>query len=144
MRLVIVGLLMLLAAAATATEFVNADNGQRQLMQRAAVLVGQPVTIPTDPRIADPEKMYAVLRSAAADARVNVFRTAVGYTPDGRPQVTQYVLLTTSTHLFDAFDLRVGRWLTLEDADHLERFLSTIPTGTSDEVGVLGDFGSDD
>jgi len=144
LRRVIVALLMLLSAAATATVFVNTDNAQRELMQHAAVVVGQPVTIPGDPRLADPVKMYAALRTAAADARVNVFRTSVGYTPDGRPQVTQYVLLTTSTHLFDAFSLRAGRWLGPQDADHPERFLSTTQTGSPDQVGVLGDFGGND
>jgi putative ABC transport system permease protein len=144
MRRVIVALLLLLAAAATATVFVNTDNAQRQLMQHAAVVVGQPFTIPSDSRLADPVKMYAALRTAAADARVNVFRTSVGYTPDGRPQVTQYVLLTTNTHLFDAFSLRAGRWLRPEDADHPERFLSTTQTGSPDQVGVLGDFGGND
>ena len=144
MKRVIVALLMLLSAAAAATVYVNTDNAQRQLMQHAAASVGQPFTIPGDPRLADPVKMYAALRTAAADARVNVFRTSVGYTPDGRPQVTQYILLTTSTHLFDAFRLRSGRWLSPADADHPERFLSTTQTGSRDQVGVLGAFGGND
>jgi putative ABC transport system permease protein len=144
MKRVIVALLMLLSAAAAATVYVNTANAQSLLMQHAAVNVGQPFTIPSDPRLADPEKMYAVLRAAAADARVNVFRTSVGYTPEGRPQVTQYVLLTTNTRLFDAFSLRAGRWLTPDDTDHPERFLSTIQTGSRDQVGVLGDFGGND
>jgi putative ABC transport system permease protein len=144
MKRVIVALLMLLSAAAAATVYVNTANAQSLLMQHAAVNVGQPFTIPSDPRLADPEKMYAVLRAAAADARVNVFRTSVGYTPEGRPQMTQYVLLTTNTRLFDAFSLRAGRWLTPDDTDHPERFLSTIQTGSRDQVGVLGDFGGND
>ncbi|MHB8611220.1 MAG: bacteriocin-associated integral membrane family protein [Candidatus Dormibacteraceae bacterium] len=144
MKRVIVALLMLLSAAAAATVYVNTDNAQRQLMQHAAASVGQPFTIPGDPRLADPVKMYAALRTAAADARVNVFRTSVGYTADGRPQVTQYVLLTTNTHLFNAFSLRAGRWLGPEDADHPERFLSTTQTGSPDQVGVLGVFGGND
>lgn len=144
MKRVIIALLMLLSAAATATVFVNTDNAQLQAMQHAAVKVGQPFTIPGDPRLADPVKMYAALRTAAADARVNVFRTSVGYTQDGRPQVTQYALLTTKTHLFDAFSLRAGRWLGPEDADHPERFLSTTQTGSPNQVGVLGAFGGND
>jgi putative ABC transport system permease protein len=144
MKRVIIALLMVLSAAATATVFVNTDNAQLQAMQHAAVKVGQPFTIPGDPRLGDPVKLYAALRAAAADARVNVFRTSVGYTLDGRPQVTQYALLTTNTHLFDAFSLRAGRWLGPEDADHPERFLSTTQTGSPDQVGVLGDFGGND
>jgi bacteriocin-associated integral membrane protein len=141
---VIVALLMLLSAAAAATVYVTTDNTQSQMMQHAAAIVGQPVTIPGDPRLADPEKMYTALRAAAAAARVNVFRTSVGYTRDGRPQVTQYILLTTSTHLFDSFSLRSGRWLSPQDADYPERFLSTTQTGSPDQVGVLGDFGGND
>src|SRR5207245_1295632 len=144
MKSVIVALLMVLSAAAAATVFVNTQNAQLQLMQHAAMIAGAPVTIPGDPRLADPNMMYAALRRAAVDARVNVFRTSVGYLPDGRPQVTQYALLTTNTHVFDAFSLRAGRWLGPEDADHPERFLSTIQTGTSDQVGLLGDFGGND
>jgi putative ABC transport system permease protein len=144
MRRVIVALLMLLAAAATATVYVSTNNAQLQVMQHAAVIVGQAFTIPSDPRLSDPVKMYAALRTAAADARVNVFRTSVGYTADGRPQVTQYVLLTTRTQLFNGFSLRSGRWLTPGDADHPERFLSTTQAGSPDQVGVLGDFGGND
>jgi bacteriocin-associated integral membrane protein len=144
MKRVIVALLMLLSAAAAATVYVTTDNAQRLVMQHAASIVGQPFTISGDPRLADPNKMFAALRIAAADARVNVFRTSVGYTQDGRPQVTQYVLLTTDTHLFQAFTLRAGRWLRPEDADHPERFLSTTQTGSPDQVGVLGDFGGND
>jgi hypothetical protein len=36
---------------------VNTANAQSLLMQHAAVNVGQPFTIPSDPRLADPEKM---------------------------------------------------------------------------------------
>ena len=135
---------MLLSAASTATVFVDTNNAQLQLMQHAAVIVGRPVTIPGDPRLADPEKMYAALRTSAAGAQVNVFRTSVGYTQDGRPQVTLYALFTTNSHLFDAFSLRVGRWLGPEDADHPERFLSTTQSGSPDQVGVLRDFGGND
>jgi putative ABC transport system permease protein len=143
-RRVIVALLMLLSATAAATVYVTTDNEQRLLVQHAAAKVGQPFTIPDDPRLADPEKMYAALRTAAADALVNVFRTSVGYTQDGRPQIVQFVLLTTNTRLFDAFSLRAGRWLKPADAAHPERFLSTIQTGSPDQVGVLADFGGND
>jgi hypothetical protein len=144
MKRLIAGLLILLAATAAAAVYVGTDNERRQLMQHAAVSVGQPLTIPNDPRLADPDKLYSALRSAADDARVNVFRTAVGFTVDGLPQTTQYVLLTTGTRLFDAFDLRAGRWLTPEDADHPERFLSTTSSSGPAQVGVIGDFGGND
>lgn len=144
MKGIIVALLILLSATASATVYVSTDNAQRTAVQHAAVDVGQAVTIPNDPRLADPDGTYAALRSAAIDARVNVIRTAVGYTPDGRAQVTQYVLLTSSTRLFNAFDLRAGRWLTPDDTDYPERFLSTAQTGSLDQVGVLGDFGGND
>jgi bacteriocin-associated integral membrane protein len=144
MKWIIVALLILLSATAAATEYVNTDNAQRQAVQHAAVVVGQPFKIPSDPRIEDPETTYAAIRSAADDARVNVFRTAVGYTTDDRPQVTQYALLSTDTRLFDAFEIRDGRWLAPEDTDHPERFLATVATGDPDQVGLLGDFGGND
>lgn len=144
MKRVIVSLMLVLAAAAVGTVFVNTDNAQRVRMQHAAVNIGRAMTIPGDPRLADPAEMYTALRDAAEQARVNVFRTAVGFTPDGRSQVTQYVLLTGGTGLFEAFSLREGRWITPQDADHPDRFLSSAQTPGQGQVGVLDDFGGDD
>ena len=71
MKRVIVALLMLLSAAAAATVYVTTDNAQRLVMQHAASIVGQPFTISGDPRLADPNKMFAALRIAAADRSIS-------------------------------------------------------------------------
>ncbi len=144
MKRILTVLLLLLSAIAFAISYVNTGAAQLSQMQNATTAVGQPFVISNDPRLADPGKMYSVLLSAALDTQVNVFRTSVGFTPENRPQVTQYILLTGGTHVFDAFRLKKGRWLTPADTQSTNQFLSTVGTKDPNEVGVLRDFGGDD
>lgn len=144
MKRILAVLLLLLSAIAFAIAYVNTDAAQLSKMQYATTAVGQPFAISNDPRLADPEETYAALLSAALGARVNVFRTAVGFTSENRPQVTQYILLTSGTHVFKAFNLEKGRWLTPADTQSPNQFLSTVDTKDPNEVGVLRDFGGDD
>jgi len=140
MRRLIIGMLVVLAASAAVIAYLDASDAQRQRIEQAGA-IGRPITIPTDPRLSDPDTVFGMLRRAAVDARVNVLRTLVGYTADGRQRTTQYVLLTTGTHLFDAFNLRSGRWLTPDDADHPDRYLSDARSDSPEQVGVLNVFG---
>ncbi len=144
MKRILTVLLFLLSAVAFAITYVNTGAAQLSKMQYAATAVGQPFAISNDPRLADPEKTYAALLSAALDTQVNVFRTSVGFTSENRPQVTQYILLTSGTHVFDAFSLEKGRWLTPADTQSTNRFLSTVGSKDPSEVGILRDFGGDD
>ncbi|HMD12272.1 MAG TPA: hypothetical protein VKG90_08055, partial [Marmoricola sp.] len=140
MRRLIIGMLVVLAASAAVIAYLDASNAQRHRIEQAGA-IGRPITIPTDPRLSDPDTVFGMLRSAAIDARVNVLRPLVGFTADGRHRTTEYVLLTTGTHLFDAFNLQSGRWLTPADADHPERYLSDTLSETPEQVGVLTVFG---
>jgi putative ABC transport system permease protein len=144
MKRILIALLVLLAATATGVAYVNTDNAQRAAMQNAAGRIGQPFTIPDNPRLADPDHVYAALLEAATVNHVNVVRTAVGYAPDGRTQITQYVLLTGDTHLYQGFELRSGRWLAAADTAYPSRYLSTATSTDPDQVGVLRDFGGND
>lgn len=144
MKRILTVLLLLLSANAFAMAYVNTDDAQFSKMQYATTTVGQPFAISNDPRLADPEKMYSVLLSAALDTQVNIFRTGIGFTSENRPQITQYILLTSGTHVFDAFNLEKGRWLTPADTQSANLFLSTVGTKDPNEVGVLRDFGGDD
>lgn len=144
MKRILTVLLLLLSANAFAIAYVNTGAAQLSKMQYATTAVGQPFAISNDLRLADPGKMYAALLSAALDTQVNVFRTAVGFTSENRPQITQYILLTGGTRVFDAFSLKKGRWLTPTDTQSTNQFLSTVRSKDRNEVGDLRDFGGDD
>jgi len=144
MKRIIIALLVLLAAAAAGVAYVNTDNAQRAAMQNAASRIGQPFTIPDNPALADPGHAYNALLQAAILNHVNVVRTTAGYAPDGRSQITQYVLLTGDTRLYQGFELRSGRWLTATDTGYPARYLSTVTSADPNQVGVVRDFGGND
>ncbi len=144
MKRIVIALLVLLAATSTGVAYVNTDNAQRAAMQNAASRIGQPFTIPDNPRLADPDHVYNALLKAAIGNHVNVVRTAAGYARDGRTHITQYVLLTGDTRLYQGFELRSGRWLAAADTGYPNRYLSTATSTDPNQVGVLRDFGGND
>lgn len=141
MKKVLASLLLLLSTLAFLVAYVQADAAQSSQMENAGKTAGQPFLIPSDPRLADPEQTYAAVLDAAKETRVNVFRTSVGYTSADRAEVVHYILLTSTTHFFDAFGLKTGRWLTTADTQSSSRFVSTIATTDPAEVGTVRDFG---
>ncbi len=144
MQRVVALMLAALAAAAGVSSYLEQAQVQQRGWLQAAGDAGTAFAIPPDQSLADPATAYSVLRAAAREARVNVFRTAVEYGGDGRPEVVLYALLEAPTRVADAFPLASGRWLTADDGEHPERLLSSADTGSPDQVGRLAGFGGAD
>lgn len=140
MKRLVIGMLVLLAASAALITYLDASESQLQRIEQAGS-VGTPFSIPTDPRLSDPDAVLRMMSTSAAAAHVNVLRTLVGYTADGRRATTMFVLLASDTHAFDAFALRSGRWLGPQDAAYPDRYLAAAADGGPDQVGVLNVFG---
>lgn len=56
--------------------------------------------------------------------------------------MTQYLLLTGETRFFKSFALRNGRFLTPQETQKGDAFLSTMETGEPQQAGLLNSFGS--
>jgi putative ABC transport system permease protein len=137
-------LLLLLSGLAFGGAYVRADGAQRFQMEHATRAAGQQFVIPGDPRLADPVQIYAALLDAARETKVNVFRTKDGFTPDDRPEVVHYVLLTGPSSIFDALGLKAGRWPTPHETQSSTSFLSTTETASPAQIGTVRDFGGND
>lgn len=137
-------LLLLLSAVTFASAYIHTDTTQRSAMQQAANRVGQPLAIPDDPRLADPDHVYPALLAAATAAHVNVYRVSAGYTSSDEAQTTIYALLTGPTQLWQGIPLDRGEPLSATDTQSTGRFLATTSAATVDQVGVLHDFGGND
>ncbi|WP_432977008.1 hypothetical protein [Dactylosporangium sp. CA-233914] len=145
-RILNVLLMLLLSVFAFAIAYVQADSDQRDAMKTLPAVTGETFLIPDDPNLADPDTVHAALLSAAAEAHVNILRTNVGYSPAEVPQITQYILLTTDTKVYDAFGLRGGHWLTAAETQSGRHYLASAAVGgnDADRVGRISDFGGND
>ena len=144
MRRLIALLLGVLAISAGVSSYLDRSQAQQTAWLQGANTHGTAFAIPSNPTLADPTVTAPLLATAARDAKVNVFRTAIEYGADDHSQIVLYALLAAPTHVDSAFALASGRWLTPDDSHHPERFLSTLDAGDPDQVGRLADFGGGD
>ncbi len=141
MKRLIIAMLLVLAASAGLINYLETAASQSLRIEQAGGVVGRPINLPNDPRLSDPQAVLAIVRGGAEAAHVNVLRSLLGYTADGRQATTLFVLLTSDTRAFEPFRLQSGRWLTPADADFPSRYLSATPGGGPDQIGVLSVFG---
>lgn len=128
---------LLLSIFSFAGSYEQASTASVQTLETAAQDISLPLTIPDNLLLSSPGTMYGILRSAAQRTRVNLFRTNLAYTPGVRPELTEYVLLTGPTRLFDSFHLVSGHFLTVHESQSQTPFLSSAATNTQSQVGVL-------
>lgn len=88
------------------------------------------------------ETIYPLLHKVAKETQINLFRTSLGYSLEGKAEIIQFVLLTRNTSFFNHYSLRNGRFLTPADAEKKNVFLSTTNTGSENQVGLLEKFGN--
>ncbi|MFJ4261990.1 bacteriocin-associated integral membrane family protein [Paenarthrobacter nicotinovorans] len=145
MKWVLVAFLLLLSAAGAGVAFVEADTVERTSMQQAAASVARPFDLPNDVQLADPTIAIKALEGAADSARVNVFRTSIGYNKDDQPQMSHYVLFSTDrTKFWDSFRLRSGTVLSPSDSRESDPMLASVATKEPGQVGVVEDLGGND
>jgi putative ABC transport system permease protein len=144
MKRVVAAFLVVLAAVTFYSSFINTDNAQWTMAQQAASKIGPAFQIPADPQLANPVLTYEALSDAARAAKVNLFRTEIGYTPSNEPEALHFVFLTGSTSFFHSLALASGRVLTPDESSTGVDYLSTSAGNSPNQRGVLRDFGNDD
>lgn len=144
MRYVIAVLLVALTALSGYSAFVRTDESTRQAMQGAASSISTEFTIPANQQLADPRLAQQILTDAAGSTHVNVFRTEIQENSSGGFRTVHYALLTGTTGLFRPLPLASGHDLTPDESRGTSAYLSSKRSDSTDQVGVIRDFGDDD
>ncbi|EJL29127.1 bacteriocin-associated integral membrane protein possibly involved in immunity [Brevibacillus sp. BC25] len=134
-------LLVLVFAVSFLLVYNETYRNELDRMEKAGEGISKQFEIPNYANFAAPDEMYPILLEAAVDSKVNIFRTQIDYSVDDEAQIHKYVLLTNNTRLFDSFRLTTGKFLTAEDTQKSNSFLSTVDTGSQDQVGIIKSFG---
>lgn len=142
MKKILSSLLLFLFAVSFLLAFDQAYRDELDQLEKAGEEISKPFTIPNYANFASPDEMYPILLEAALETKVNLFRTHIDYSEDDEVRIHKYVLLTDNTRLFDSFRLKSGRFLTAEDTQQDNSFLSTAESGDKDQVGRIKSFGT--
>lgn len=122
-------MLLFLFAVSFLLAYHQAYRDELDQLEKAGEEISKPFTIPNYANFASPDEMYPILLEAALETKVNLFRTHIDYSVDDEVRIHKYVLLTDNTRLFDSFRLKSGRFLTAEDTQQGNSFLSTADSG---------------
>ena len=95
--------------------------------------------IPNNSLLADDELVYSALLATAMETEANIFRTNVIY-HDGEITIKKYLLLMNSTQLWEFVQLKEGDFLSIEETQNSDRFLSTLKNKNQQQAGRLSLF----
>ncbi|MEK4518198.1 DUF1430 domain-containing protein [Paenibacillus sp. FSL H8-0122] len=123
------------------TAYLQTDYEEFEKVKNIEQTVGKEFVIPNLPGFASPEEVYPILASAAEASKVNILRAGINYKENDEVEIFKYILLTTSTDLFNHFKLKQGRYLTIADTKQTNFYLSTVNLEGSHQIGQIRDFG---
>lgn len=138
--------LLVLSVYSFVNTYYDTENADIERMQQIEPEINQTFFIPENEFFSRPhswEKVYPLLQKSANETKVNLFRTSAGYSLDNKREIHQFILLTDETIFFNRYFLHSGRFMTLEESNREDSFLSTADTGSKEQVGVLKKFGKD-
>jgi putative ABC transport system permease protein len=98
-----------------------------------------PFILPKDEDL-DAESTYPLLRTAAKEANVNIFRAGRYYRPDQQVEMLKYIMLTGDTRFFDHVEITSGRTLQIEETQNSSKFISSFQTQERYQVGKIDFF----
>ena len=100
--------------------------------------VGEPFILIEDSYLMNYQLTLPVLWEAAEGLGVNILRTS----QVSDELVQHFVLLTHHSQIFGELSLQSGHWLTVEESQRGQEFLSNRQTGAENQVGQLTFFGN--
>lgn len=141
MKKILAAFLVLASVFSFALVYNQTDKEELERMEKAGEGIARQFYIPSSLLLAGPDEMYPLLCETAYEFRANIFRTSIHYKTDDYVEILKYVLLTADTYFFDAFRIKSGRFLTAEDTQQDNFFISSVDTGEHNQVGTVRDFG---
>lgn len=136
--------LIILSVYSFVVTYYDAEKSDIERMQQISPEISRNFLIPETEFFSQPdswEKVYPLLQKSANESNVNIFRTSAGYSLDNKREIHQFILLTDETTFFNRYSLKAGRFMTSAESAIGEYFLSTVDTGSKEQVGVLKAFG---
>ena len=100
--------------------------------------IGEPFIIPEYLYFVDYEVVYPWLLETAEEFEANLFRPS----QISEEEINKFILLANETAFWDYFGLREGRFLTSEETQGGNQFLSTLNSAKENQVGRLVYFGN--
>ncbi|MCF8011991.1 MAG: DUF1430 domain-containing protein [Clostridiales bacterium] len=121
--------------------YIQTDKDELKKMENAEKGIARQFRIPIHFHPAGPDELYPLLCKTAKEYKVNIFRTNIHYNVDDQAEVLKYFLLTGDTRFFDTFSLKSGRFLTVQDTQQGNSFMSSVDTGDRNQIGTVREFG---
>lgn len=144
MKKAIIGFLILACIISFSTVLYQTRAEELSKMAYVEKNIAREFVIPDAGALASPQLVYPIILKTAKQCNVNIFRTEVTFDKNDKAQIKKYVLLTDKTHFFDVFRLKSGRFLTAEDTQNSNFYISTKDSKVTSQVGVLKEFGGND
>ncbi|GLI04798.1 hypothetical protein YDYSG_08280 [Paenibacillus tyrfis] len=141
MKKIVVVFLIMASVLSFYISFKQTDNEEIGTIEALEENMAKGFVIPDDPMLANPDELYPLLFETARELRINIFRPSINSKPDNSVEVIKYVLLTGDTNFFNHFNLKSGHFLTAEDTQQGNLFLSSAKIQDENQVGVIKDFG---
>jgi hypothetical protein len=107
--------------------------------------VGESLDYPVNVALGDSDVAYALITESAQAAGVNVIKKVKHSAIDGTVSFVYFVYLTNDdSYLNTVFPLKTGRFLSTNDQDPEQAYLSTVTFSDPNQIGVIKEFGGND
>ncbi|MEO6501313.1 MAG: hypothetical protein ABIQ09_05325 [Jatrophihabitantaceae bacterium] len=140
MKRALVLLLLLAATVSLWRSVVIAEGADRTRALQSAARLGPSFQIPPDTELANPDRALRGFELTAEQLHVNVFTTRAGYTAGNKSLITQYMLLTGPTGLYENLRLESGKWPTPAQTREGGSFVASSRSASSLQIGTVASF----
>ncbi|MET3208184.1 UNVERIFIED_CONTAM: putative ABC transport system permease protein [Paenibacillus sp. PvR008] len=144
MRKIVASFLVLLSILSFIRGYIQTDIDEFNKIDQMEKTIASPFSIPDNLLLADPEQVYPILLESAIQAKVNIFRPGINNKPNNEVEIVKYVLLTSSTQLYNYIHIVDGKVVSFEDTQQSSHFLSSVHTDDPNQIGSIQDFGKND
>ncbi len=141
MKKILAFLLILASVFSFVTTYNQIDQEELKTVTEVEEGLAKRFEIPYGFHPAVPDELYPLLYETALEYEVNIFRTNIHELEGAQPEMLKYILLTGDTHFFHDFRLKSGSFLTAQDTQQGDAFLSSADTGENSQRGIIRDFG---
>jgi putative ABC transport system permease protein len=124
MKKVVYGSLLVTLLLAVISAFMEVKEKEYQSLIALEDAFTIPFIVPESLNEMDPTLFYQSLQNAAITAKVNVFRSALYYSPDEEIEIKKYILTITDTQFFNYLTID-GRLLAPFDTQTTNQYLSS-------------------
>jgi putative ABC transport system permease protein len=139
-------LVIILFILASIFSFVAAynqtDKEEFEKMVNVEENIARQFVIPNDLILSSPEEMFPILQETAEKLKINIFRKNINIKENNKTEVLKYILITSKTKFYAAFNLKNGRYFENDETLEGSQFLSSSNSYKKNQIGIIKDFGN--